>query len=394
MRNVLGVITDSGQPNPAVFGGHWNATARALYFGQQLEDETLLWIPCLMHAMSNLGTRLRKAFAPVKSFMSGYKKMSNTSEAARALWKVECKAECPRLADKSFWKWWDCARAVLHCWRHVGAFLKIATQRGIATKSVAKMLDAFGKPELKIQLEFCISAGMPFHHTGFLLECDGFALPFAQGRLSIISEWCVAWQHQRLDHPTILAAMHTAAESGVRGALLEDLKKALLNTALMVVANFERAVNFEMSSLLPLYRAAGLLHPARYLWEQEKVEFSGILHSCVDTLTRLKGIGDRASLKAQLLGEHPEYLRAAKEWKASVGSEPGADTPSRLWEWWRSLACRLPAWFSVAKILVLLQPSSAAIERFYSLVKANSYDTQGAESQETLASRCMALYNT
>lgn len=392
--NVVGVITDSGQPNPAVFGASWNVTARQRFFGKRLDDEMLLWIPCLMHAMSNLGTRLRKSFPLVKMFMSGYKKMSNTSEAARALWRLECKADCPRLADKSFWKWWDCVQTVLLCWASLARFLKVAGDRGMASKSVAKMQSAFAKPELKIQLEFCVTAGLPFRHAGFLLECDGFALPFVQGRLSVIGEWCEAWKVQRLHHPTVHEATFAASALGLRGAQIEDVAKSLVSVASNVVANFERAVLAEMSSLLPLYRAAGLLHPARYMWEHEKADFTVTLHSCVDTLTRLKGIVNRDVLRGQLLGEHPEYVRAAKEWKVSIGAEPGGDTPARLWDWWRAISAKVPAWFTVAKILVLLQPSSAAIERFYSLVKANSDDTQGAESQETLASRCMLMYNT
>lgn len=392
MKNVVGVMTDSGQPNPAVFGS-WNTTARQRFYGQRLEDEQLLWIPCLMHAMSNLGTHLRKAFPLVKLFMSGYKKMTNTSETARALWREECQSDCPRLADKSFWKWWDCAQAVLRCWPSLSNFLKMATRKGIAAKSVAKMVEAFAAPALKIQMEFCIAAGLPFHHAGFLLEGDGFALPFVQGRLSIIGEWCSVWKGQQIQHPMIRSATAAASLAGLSGMQIQDLAKSLHNTAKIVVTNFERAVLSEMGSLLNLYRAGGLLHPGRYLWEFEKADFSSTQHLCVDTLVRLKGIVNRDVLKARLLGEHVEYLRAAKEWRVLLGEQPGADTPSGLWEWWRAHSEKLSAWFEVAKILVLLQPSSAAIERFYSLVKANSDDTQGTEVQETLASRSMLLYN-
>jgi hypothetical protein len=215
-----------------------------------------------------------------------------------------------------------------------------------------------------------------------------------QGRLSVIGEWCETWKVQRLNHPTVHEATFAATALGLPGAQIEDVAKSLVSAASNVVSSFERAVLAEMSSLLPLHRAAGLLHPARYLWEHEKADFTVTLHACVDTLTRLKGIVNRDVLRGQLLGEHPEYVRAAKEWKVSIGAEPGGDTPSRLWDWWRAISARVPAWFTVAKILVLLQPSSAAIERFYSLVKANSDETQGAESQETLASRCMLMYNT
>ncbi len=69
------------------------------------------------------------------------------------------------------------------------------------------------------------------------------------------------------------------------------------------------------------------------------------------------------------------------------------DIPAELWMWWRRIAVDVPTWFEVAKILVLMQPTSAAIERFYSIVKANTSSRQSAEAEETFATRTMVLYN-
>ena len=54
---------------------------------------------------------------------------------------------------------------------------------------------------------------------------------------------------------------------------------------------------------------------------------------------------------------------------------------------------KLPSWFAVAYVLMLMQPSSASIERFFATVKANTSAQQNGESHETLAVRCMCLYN-
>ena len=69
------------------------------------------------------------------------------------------------------------------------------------------------------------------------------------------------------------------------------------------------------------------------------------------------------------------------------------DTPAELWMWWRRIRSDVPTWFAIARFLVLMQPTSAAIERFYSLVKANTSDRQGSEAEETFAVRAMALFN-
>jgi hypothetical protein len=62
--------------------------------------------------------------------------------------------------------------------------------------------------------------------------------------------------------------------------------------------------------------------------------------------------------------------------------------------WWRGLRLKLPSWFALATILVLMQPSSASIERFFATVKANTSGQQNGESAETLALRSMCLYNS
>ncbi len=57
---IVAFSSDSGPPNPTVMK-EWNTQAQALYFGQDLIDQQVQWLPCLMHAFSNAGTVLRKA---------------------------------------------------------------------------------------------------------------------------------------------------------------------------------------------------------------------------------------------------------------------------------------------------------------------------------------------
>jgi hypothetical protein len=84
----------------------WNESAAALHFGQGLADEQVFWIPCLMHAFSNCGQIMRKQLRLTKLFMSGFKTMTNESDAARELWGEVTGQPCPGLAEKSFWSWW------------------------------------------------------------------------------------------------------------------------------------------------------------------------------------------------------------------------------------------------------------------------------------------------
>ena len=44
------------------------------------------------------------------------------------------------------------------------------------------------------------------------------------------------------------------------------------------------------------------------------------------------------------------------------------DTLSDSWPWWKSVARELPAWSSAIQKLVVVQPSSAAAERAFSML--------------------------
>jgi hypothetical protein len=111
----------------------------------------------------------------------------------------------------------------------------------------------------------------------------------------------------------------------------------------------------------------------------------------LDHLAGLKGVpvGVREGLDA----EFGLFETEVRNRLAVYGEQPSLDTPSQLWMWWRGLRLKLPSWFAVASVLILMQPSSAAIERFFATVKANTSAQQNSESHETMALRCMCLYN-
>jgi hypothetical protein len=101
------------------------------------------------------------------------------------------------------------------------------------------------------------------------------------------------------------------------------------------------------------------------------------------------GGGVRSGLDAELL----LYDIEVRNRLTDVQLTPSLDTPSQLWMWWRGLRLKLPNFFAVAAVLILMQPSSASIERFFATVKGNTSGQQNGEADETLELRCMCLYN-
>jgi hypothetical protein len=71
--HLVAAISDSGPPNPSAMA-KWNETSQNVFFGEELDSELLLWMPCLMHSFSNSGQVLKKKSTFVKPFMSAFKR--------------------------------------------------------------------------------------------------------------------------------------------------------------------------------------------------------------------------------------------------------------------------------------------------------------------------------
>ena len=67
--------------------------------------------------------------------------------------------------------------------------------------------------------------------------------------------------------------------------------------------------------------------------------------------------------------------------------------PKALWTWWWSIAKDVPQWYDLAHLAVLHQPTSTAVERFFSKLKAASAEQQWAELDETIECRAFCLIN-
>ena len=85
----------------------------------------------------------------------------------------------------------------------------------------------------------------------------------------------------------------------------------------------------------------------------------------------------------QLKTELPQYVAAC----ASVA--PSYD----VLKFWQNHLSTLPYWSTTAAKVVLLQPSSAASERVFSVLKASFSDTQTGCLQDLVECSCMLQYN-
>jgi len=159
--------------------------------------------------------------------------------------------------------------------------------------------------------------------------------------------------------------------------------------AAVVIATVSSIV---FSTRLPLFDAAQLFHPHRFMSESLNPSFQASLLQCLGYLVMLKGVRGVVTV-SQLSGEFLEFQRQIRVRKLHLDLHAEENTPVFLWLWLRSLNLVVPSWYHVATILLLMQPSSATIERLFALLKAHTNGTQNQEKEATQETRALLLYN-
>ena len=64
-----------------------------------------------------------------------------------------------------------------------------------------------------------------------------------------------------------------------------------------------------------------------------------------------------------------------------------------LWESWRDNRMRIPHWYSVAKDMALMQPSSAFMERVFSILRACMDERQELTYSDRIAASLVSIYH-
>ena len=88
-----------------------------------------------------------------------------------------------------------------------------------------------------------------------------------------------------------------------------------------------------------------------------------------------------------LKDELPAYL-------AIVGNIPNDfDALAKTWRWWRNNAAEIPSWASAVKKITLVQTSSAAAERVFSLLVTMFGDKQQDALEDYIEAALMLRVN-
>ena len=138
---------------------------------------------------------------------------------------------------------------------------------------------------------------------------------------------------------------------------------------------FKSKFSNELSTSLSVFKAARVFAPSKVKEMTPDI-------SIVNSLSEITFLNNKTTLN-NLKSEFPQYIALSED------TSPEVDVMS----WWAEHSDELPHWSSAAKMVALIQPSSGAVERVFSIL-TNTFGTQQDHSlQDYIEASLMLQYN-
>ena len=225
----------------------------------------------------------------------------------------------------------------------------------VALATTRKLLDVIANSETKLRIEIAatVDAGEPFVKKTYSLEGDGPLVVTAYDSIKEL-ENCVRLMHMP-NVNRIASDLAAIAET--------DLEKQQLLQQWQDYAC--QCVQPGFDYFLDTFASADNLSHPMCCFKATRLVDPRKVNDIMPSVTDIKELGNFPFIKnsdqEKLILELPSYMAASNGINNSIG----------ILEWWKRHEKLLPSWSMEARKLLLCQPTSAAAERAFSLLKAS-----------------------
>ena len=311
-------------------------------------------IGCFSHTLDHVGERMQTPI--LEKFFRAWISLFSRSPKTRLLWKGQTGLSCP---SHSSTRWWSLFEVVNHLFCSFGdlaPFLENEELSGANLKRLREIMD--DQPtqrKLKIEMAVTIDGMEPFVKATYFLEGDGPLALHAYERISSLFS-AISTHH----FPNVISVARALSNGN------PSHERQLLAYADSCVqpaySYFRQKFEHDLKGCLDIFKAARLFSPSKF--NEMKPTVTDIDSLKVFTFFDTSTI---AGLKSEL----PSYAALTEDMSSAI--DPLT--------WWRDHKDELPLWASACKCVLLLQPSSAAAERVFSIL-SNSFNSQQESSLE------------
>ena len=317
-------------------------------------------VRCFSHAIDGIGSHFN--IPTLRRFLQLWNAMFGHSPATRIAWKEHTGISNKSYSPTRWWSWWQVANQIMLQFAEIHPFLQARLQEA-ANKATLRQLDemlanAQTKLLLQIELAAVVDAGKPMVESTYILEGDGTLAWQCYEQLLII---------QNSIHGANLPNL-TALSREVSGGNVAVAQQYHQYGIAAIRPGWEYFTNTVMGVMGPqveMFKAARLFSP-RHITQLRPVA------NDVDVLTSIAFLNDAAMI-ANMKNELPRYLARAR--------------------WWKENEAELPFWSAAAKLILLMQPSSASSERVFSILTTAFGHLQDLALQDYIECSLMLQFN-
>ena len=291
------------------------------------------------------------------------------------MWKDLTGRKAKRFSETRWWSRWQVFKQLMEEFGDVQRFLEDAVRENVAPQISRQLVDILEDPSkvfsLKLELEAIVDVGESFVKATYALEGDGLLVFSCFERLQRVSNAC---QNVHLPNVHAVAVSIVNEDPTQNVAALEREAKRTVEPAIQC---FLRKFNVDLHNTLRALQAARVMCRVTVQW----------LRSTPANVKALRQFPflDSHDVIASLVTELPTYIAAAQDVRMSCEEDKV--------KWLRQQSDNLPNWSSAVMKVLLVQPSSAAAERVFSLLNASFNDLQDHALVDYLQASVMLQYN-
>ena len=324
---------------------------------------------CLSHTIDHVGEHLN--IPEAHEAVSILIQLHSMSAVLTGLWAEFFGIRPPSVTNTRWWSRYEFAREVSSRWRDIGLYIQALEDRQCCSSLVRRLRDLLstGSNLAKIERQLSVSAIVmtPFIKATYDLEGDGFLLPLVFDVLECLTSLC--------SNPT-------ATLDG-----LININPENFGWIQPAFDYFKHRMSSDHSTRTLVYQFARIFNP----------EHATVVQPSKETFRQLASIFPWNELRDEevisgMFREFPLYQSRSATFKFKEGSTT-TERARYLWNWCERQKESLPMLCSVVSMIALLQPSSGAMERVYSLVRNSFSDKQAQVGSRYFKGTVMSQFN-
>ena len=324
-------------------------------------------IGCFSHTIDHVGERMK---TPVlDAFSKGWIGLFSRSPKSRLAWRT-LTGKSPHSYSPT--RWWSRFEVLHELHDSFGDVLRFLEGDNMPAATSNALLLILHEPsqlrKLKMELAITIDAMEPFVKTTYILEGDGPLALVAYERLMALFQ-VITTEHY--PNATALAKSISNGDCAREQQLLAYAKVCVVPAFTYFKSKFEN----DLKPTLLAFKAARFFSPP-------KINEIKPTAADIDSLRAIPYLNSNLMMDG-LKAELPLYLAAAED------VSPQADPV----QWWKSHKADLPKWAEACGIVLLMQPSSAAAERVFSILSNSFSDRQESSLEDYIELSVMLHYN-